>query len=201
MKNIKRYESFIAKAGGKTPIEEQLWTPEGSSYWNNTGVYQQEYDRLYKELVPNSGSADTLRGELIRAISRISYDWYNNGNINIAEAKYTTEVVGQEWIEDIDDEGEDNGYYEDIEEDVVDYYEINSYYLKFFNLLKSIESKSRSTEPGLTELVLEYMDEIYDGSTANAKWFDKVLNKMTDIVVWWCLNNPDQELPADYKKG
>lgn len=48
------------------------------TYWNHTGKYQAEYDRLVK-LMPGMGSSDTVAGELIRAVSRLGYDFYNNG--------------------------------------------------------------------------------------------------------------------------
>ena len=50
------------------------------SYWENTGKYQQWYDYLYKELVPASGNADTAEGELLRAVSKAMYRYYNDGD-------------------------------------------------------------------------------------------------------------------------
>jgi hypothetical protein len=37
------------------------------------------YNFLYDQLVPNDGPAEYLEGELLRAISRIHYDYLNNG--------------------------------------------------------------------------------------------------------------------------
>lgn len=37
-------------------------------------------DELFKELVPGSGKADSLAGEIIRATSRIGYRRYNDGD-------------------------------------------------------------------------------------------------------------------------
>lgn len=59
-------------------------------YWGNNGAYQEEYDRLYEELVPAQGAATTTNGELIRAASRLAYDYYNNGNCNAREDHYET---------------------------------------------------------------------------------------------------------------
>jgi len=53
-------------------------------YWNGTGLYQKDYDRLYKKLVPQRGEAKTPHGELLRAISRLAYDLYNNGGCNFS---------------------------------------------------------------------------------------------------------------------
>ena len=39
-----------------------------------------EVDALFDELVPMSGKAKTVAGELIRALCRISYRWYNDGD-------------------------------------------------------------------------------------------------------------------------
>lgn len=49
------------------------------AYWNGEGPHQAEYDRLWAKLVPDSGSAKTMHGELLRCISRIYQDRYNNG--------------------------------------------------------------------------------------------------------------------------
>lgn len=49
------------------------------TYWSSNGKFQKDYDRLYEKLVPQSGKCETLEGELLRAASRISHDFYNNG--------------------------------------------------------------------------------------------------------------------------
>ena len=51
-----------------------------SAYWNGTGRLQAEYDELYKQLVPASGAAETLEGEVIRASSKIVYRHFNDGD-------------------------------------------------------------------------------------------------------------------------
>lgn len=67
---------------------ERGHTKLGNSYWNETGYYQDDYDLLWNNLVPSSGEADTLHGELIRAIGRLYYDYCNNGNINAVDAEW-----------------------------------------------------------------------------------------------------------------
>jgi hypothetical protein len=49
-----------------------------NTYWNGNGKFQAAYDELVN-LMPASGKADTVAGELIRATSRIGYQFYNNG--------------------------------------------------------------------------------------------------------------------------
>ena len=51
------------------------------NYWNRNGKHQDEYDKLYDELVPDSGNADTLEGELLRASSKLYYRYFNDGDM------------------------------------------------------------------------------------------------------------------------
>ena len=51
-------------------------TSKPGRYWSNPPEY---YSKLWNELVPDSGAAQTLEGELLRAASRLYYDYYNNG--------------------------------------------------------------------------------------------------------------------------
>lgn len=37
------------------------------------------FERIWEELVPREGNADTVAGEMIRAAGRLRYDFYNNG--------------------------------------------------------------------------------------------------------------------------
>ena len=41
---------------------------------------EKRINKLFKELVPVSGKAESLAGELIRAMSRIAYRFYNDGD-------------------------------------------------------------------------------------------------------------------------
>ena len=49
-----------------------------NTYWNQNGTFQSDYDHL-KELVPMSGNCHTVAGEMIRAVTRLAHDLYNNG--------------------------------------------------------------------------------------------------------------------------
>lgn len=52
------------------------------SFWNNNHPLQSLYNELYDSLVPSHGSAETLAGEVIRAATKLYYDYYNNGLCN-----------------------------------------------------------------------------------------------------------------------
>ena len=49
-------------------------------YWMGNGKYQKDYDELWERLVPARGNAATKAGEVLRAVSRIYYRWYNDGD-------------------------------------------------------------------------------------------------------------------------
>ena len=82
------------------------------AYWDNEGKYQEQYNRAWKQLIPASGEAEDGLPEALRAISRIGYDYYNNGFCNL----------WQGW-EDIDDYGDEVMVYnmDSCYEDMVDY--------------------------------------------------------------------------------
>ncbi len=44
--------------------------------------WKKEQSRLWKELVPPNGQADTLQGELIRITGKLTDQAYRNGNMN-----------------------------------------------------------------------------------------------------------------------
>jgi hypothetical protein len=49
------------------------------NYWDGNAKYQEQFERLEHDLVPESGSCSTVAGELIRAAGRLNWDFYNNG--------------------------------------------------------------------------------------------------------------------------
>ena len=87
-------------------------TDTTKSYWDNEGNYQEQYNAAWKALIPFEGEAKDGWPEALRAISRIGYDYYNNGFCNL----------WQGW-EDIDDYGDEVMVYEmdSYYEDMVDY--------------------------------------------------------------------------------
>lgn len=48
----------------------------------NSNTWQKQFDELWKLLVPGSGHATTVQGEVIRIIGRITYEVLDNGSIN-----------------------------------------------------------------------------------------------------------------------
>lgn len=58
---------------GQTP-------PNKESEDTNMTKNEKRINKLFKELVPETGKANSLAGELIRAMSRIAYRFYNDGD-------------------------------------------------------------------------------------------------------------------------
>lgn len=190
-------------------------TELGKSYWDENGAYQKEYNSLYNKLVPSSGSSETLHGELIRAISRLFWDYCNNGNGNAAEAKYKEmeytcyDCDGSGEIE-IDDEGNvevcescgGSGVYteEEIEE-----VEITPFYGKFLDLIQNNLEKEFdandvyeivSTVEEIIKISVEDNESNYFNNENMAAY-----NKLSDYVIWFVLNTDDAELPENYERG
>lgn len=53
------------------------------AYWDNEGKYQTEYNEAWRQLIPANGEAEEGLPEALRAISRIGYEYYNNGFCNL----------------------------------------------------------------------------------------------------------------------
>ena len=48
-------------------------------YWCKRGKHQEVHDKLHAKLVPDSGRAFTMHGNLLRCMDNLYYDLYNNG--------------------------------------------------------------------------------------------------------------------------
>jgi hypothetical protein len=73
------------------------------TYWNSEGKHQILYKRLWKKLVPPIGEANTPHGELLRANSKLYYDFYNNGFCNI-EMLSSEILTIREWQSELGDD-------------------------------------------------------------------------------------------------
>jgi hypothetical protein len=51
------------------------------TYWCHHGRYEKTYHKLYAALVPDQGNCQTVEGEILRAISKLYYRFYNDGDL------------------------------------------------------------------------------------------------------------------------
>lgn len=59
-------------------------------------AYRNRLDELFDELVPSSGKAGSMAGELVRAVSRIAYRYYNDGDmLDVGYGRETCNPAGR----------------------------------------------------------------------------------------------------------
>ena len=55
-----------------------------------------EFEKLFNQFVPDMGKADTKAGEIIRAMARIGYRWFNDGDMfGVGYGKQTCNPAGR----------------------------------------------------------------------------------------------------------
>ena len=65
---------------------------------------EEKLNELFEELVPATGKADTVAGEIVRAICRIGYRNYNDGDhLGVGYGKWTTNSAGRFLAKKCDD--------------------------------------------------------------------------------------------------
>ena len=178
-------------------------TEAGKSYWDDNGAYTAEYNKLYDELVPGSGSAATLKGELVRAISKLVYEHCNNGNGNAREVHYETEEErcwGCGGVGYHDEEQEEecydccgSGY---IEEEYEAEVTVSEFYDKFLMLIEDYVPDSDELPQAVRDLICEYPDDFSEKGMAT-------YNILADTVLAWVVDpdNPDVDLThINYEK-
>lgn len=84
------------------------------TYWNDKGKYQAQYDYVWNNLVPDSGSSDNEHIEAIRCVGRLYYEYYNNGNCNT----YNRYTENDYYVYEI------NEYYKEMVRTIEDYLEL-----------------------------------------------------------------------------
>jgi len=127
--------------------------PSGS-YWDNEGKYQAQYDRAWKQLIPASGEAEDGLPEALRAISRIGYDYYNNGFCNL----------WREWEEYDGDECyteyKMDSYYQDLAEYLEDNLPSNDLYKELKSFMLDAQGYGRwSDQAGIIDRIIDHIME------------------------------------------
>lgn len=154
-------------------------TEEGKMYWDGEGAYEAEYKRLYDELVPSSGRSNSFQGEVMRAVSRLYYEYYNNGNCNacveVSSCPY--------WELDDDEEME----YE---------YVITEFYQGFIDIIDSYLYRRRNEEG--VELINKIQKLIPNCSFGEVQLNQKY-ERLMDIVLYELSNDDNRdEIPEWY---
>lgn len=96
MKHIKLFEGFQAnttneakaddanislkKAKKRAPVEEAEKSDEEKEFEKKEKDATDRLEKLFKKLVPPSGAAETVEGEMVRAVMRVWYRYFNDGD-------------------------------------------------------------------------------------------------------------------------
>ena len=150
-----------------------------NSYWDKTGKFQKQFDKLTEELMPDSGDSDTLHGQLITACNRIAYDYYNNGFCN------TYEQVDNYWLDSMN--------YADG-----DHFEPTQFYKDLINLIRTHVKDEKIND--VMDFIEEAMGpETYELYEEEGKKLESNLNEMIDIVTENIIKKKIKNIPLPKK--
>lgn len=188
---------------------EKRTTPAGNTYWDANGAYQKELDELFNKLVPASGEAETVHGELVRAVNRLYYEYCNNGNCNAIVQEYVDQEYDcwscsgtgereyhdhetDEWGSEDCDDCYGNGY--NYEEELGDRY-MDSYYDSMLEFIRDHVPNSYPVVDALERFILDgpgYSN--YQFNDAEYEYY----NDLVDTVMHYVLNS-ENALNPEYK--
>lgn len=188
-------------------------TENGKSYWEKSGAYAKEMDKLYDELVPAEGAAATLTGEIVRAANRLYYEFCNNGNCNACEIHEGDEIEtpcpycgGSGYVgEDEDEECEECGglgvIYEEGESEI----EIADFYANFIDLIETTLSEAGDKEieticsniRGIIESMPLYSGSLRYTEDKNMHQYDILIDHVAAYAIEHRGEN-DSEIPESY---
>lgn len=174
------------------------------SYWANKGHFRQEYDILYKEHVPDSGHADNLFGEVIRAVSCLGYEYFNNGNCN---AKYwlgvyeTCPYCHGNGYDDDDNYCPYCGGEAEICEN--DEYDISEFYSNFIELIYDFFKRYKVSKIGDKYLdkiksIIVSEDNMHYFCDENEQAYDAIVDIVVAVILGEGMEN-SPKLPDYYK--
>ena len=195
MKNQVNQTSKTENKGLKIKSNSMRHTENGNSYWNNNGAYSKELLELYNKLVPDTGVAQTVHGELVRAVSWLGYEYYN-GNRNACVPYYADPEY------DVDDDGEEYC----INDGEIKHIDINKYYDNMLNFIYTYSVVEGLTTTQQVEEAIEDVRFVIK-QAINYKncggyfqeSFEKCYNELTDLVMYVVLNTEDMPNP-EYKE-
>ena len=161
---------------------ELKFTQKPGGYWREDSVNQELDGKLWAELVPCSGKAKTMHGELLRTASKIYRDTYQNGGGNIVEFEddgYSCDHCNY-YETDEDERFEDHSDVCDSDWVVTDYYQ------EYFDLLHEHLSTDGS------KCLDNVKQELASGLSVNPTIeFDHLIDHVIHII----LTTENQPLP------
>ena len=181
-------------------------------YWNEEGAYEKEFKELTNSLMPASGRAKYLVGEIVRAANRLYYEYCNNGNCNareIVEGEYNEiecpccggiGYFGDD-EDDVCDECDGSGYiYDEPDAEI----RLSEFWGAFINIIRGALDKDGDKEGVAIMDSIESFITDYDSDRIDDYFSDENMHKydsMIDHVAYYALKHADDktEIPSDYK--
>ena len=151
------------------------------SYWEDTGRFQKDFDRLTKEHMRPSGPSLTIEGELIRIANRFYYEWCNNGNCNL----FIENWVDEEYYIGTDDEGDEEYDTETTLESV----EVSPFYQELLDFTIKTLKDSNPEIITIIDSIIEYATNraIYENSYKFNKTEHDLYNPLVDAIMEYVL--------------
>lgn len=172
-------------------------TEVGNSYWSGTGAYQKEYENIYGFAVPNSGTSLSLKGELVRAISRLGHEHCNNGNCNARNSHYETHEercwnCNGSGYHDEEEEDEcydccGSGYIEEEEEAEAT---VSEFYDKFLDLIEENVPNTSKLTDAVRKLICEHPNDFSEKGMAT-------YNILFDTVMAWVIDKDNKDIALE----
>lgn len=136
--------------------------------------YEDKFSALFHEYVPSSGKSDTLGGEIIRAVNKIEYRWYNDGDVYFTGYGKETCGPAAKFLVSIYDD--DHDYLEELGNMLIDFADKisqdDSYYSpgsfdeymnkKYDSFVRSLKRTSIDIVTDHPELFTEDTGDMYD---------------------------------------
>lgn len=148
-------------------------------FMGDPGEYSHLYNLYYDAFVPRSGCSKYVIGELIRIVSRIIHEYYNNGNGNAAEYQYEDECYDTEvWDEEAQE------YYTEEEcEEVESSCEVSKFYDSMLNFAEEFGPKDISgTIDSIRRIICNSRNTSYDEKDNQyyTEFADKIIQFVRD---------------------
>lgn len=148
------------------------------------------FSKLWDELVPQSGDAKTIQGEVIRAFGRLQYEWLNNGNGNW-DNTYFAEMLDSIWGKLVPNDDEENE---------LDAETISEFIIPFdAERIKQIQQDLRLI--GMLGFIVmhghimheqsEQILQIFSSDENTDEYHRDSFSRVRDAIIDWCRANPD----------
>ena len=148
------------------------------------------FSKLWDELVPQSGEAKTIQGEIVRSFGQVKYEWLNNGNGNW-DNTYYAEMLDSLWGKLVPDNYvNEDGETESVSDFIIpfDAERIKQIQqdLRLIGMLGFIVMHGHITNEQSEQIL-----QIFSSRKNTDEYYRDSFNRVRDAIIDWCRVNPD----------